>query len=90
MDKDKADVLKRVEELTNKLNSLFEQKGKSVFSRYPLTFALAVIFGFSMTSEGIKGIINQFLFLKENPLVTVFFGLLILILTGTLYKKLSK
>ncbi|MFZ2038975.1 MAG: hypothetical protein WAV11_03505 [Minisyncoccia bacterium] len=90
MDKDKADILKRIEELTNQLNSLFNQKGKSVFSRYPLTFALAVIFGFSMMSEGIKGIINYSSFLKENPLIMLFIGLLILVLTGTLYKKLSK
>lgn len=90
MDKDQIDVLKKVEELTNKINELFNQKGKSVFSRYPLTFALAVVFGISMVSEGVKGLLEGVSFLKNSPLTMLIAGIAVLTITGTLYKKLSK
>lgn len=90
MDKYQIDLLKKVEELTAQLNKLFSQKGKSVFSRYPLTFALLVIVGATMVSQGIKELLLEILLFKEQPLLMLSVGMIILILTGTLYKKLSK
>lgn len=90
MDKYQIDLLKKVEELTARLNELFSQKGKSVFSHYPLTFALLVIFGATMVSQGIKDLLLEITFFKEHSLVMLFVGILILLLTGTLYKKLDK
>lgn len=90
MDKDQVDLLKKVEELTNKLNEMFNQKGKSVFSRYPITFALVVVFGVAMVSEGIKGLLGEVPFFKESPVIMLVAGILVLIMTGRLYKKLNK
>lgn len=90
MDKEQLDFLKKIEELTSKLNQLFNEKGKSVFSRYPLTFALLVVFGVTMVTQGVKDLLLEIPFLKNQPLIMLVGGILILIITGTLYKKLKK
>lgn len=90
MDKEQLDLLKKVENLTSRLNESFGKKGKSVFERYPLLFALLVIFGATMMSQGVKEIILEIPFFKTNPLSMFLFGVFILIATGTLYKKLEK
>lgn len=90
MDKEQIDLLKKVEELTSKLNNLFNEKGKSVFSRYPLTFALLVVFGVSMVSVGIKDLLYEIHFLQNQPFMMLLLGIIVLIITGTLYKKLDK
>lgn len=90
MDKYQIDLLKKVEELTAKLNELFGKKGKSVFSRYPLTFALLVIFGATMVSQGIKELLLEIPIFKNSPLTMLLVGILVLLITGTLYKKLEK
>ncbi|MFA6251015.1 MAG: hypothetical protein WC603_00065 [Candidatus Paceibacterota bacterium] len=90
MDKEQIDLLKKVEGLTAKLNQLFNEKGKSVFSRYPLTFALLVVFGVTMVTQGIKDLLLEISLFKNQPLVMLIIGIIILIITGTLYKKLKK
>ena len=42
--KDEIDILKKIEDLTARLNQIFSEKGKNVFERYPLTFALLIFF----------------------------------------------
>ncbi len=90
MNTEKLDPLKKVEELTSKANDVFAKKGKSVFEKYPLTFALLVIIGVTLMSQGVKELIMKVSFLKTNPLLMFTMGIIILILTGTLYKKLDK
>jgi hypothetical protein len=90
MEKDQIDILKKIEELTAKLNQLFKEKGESVFSRYPFTFALLVVFGVSMISEGIKDLLGEIPFFQNQPLLMLAAGIAVLIFTGTLYKKLKK
>ncbi|ETB63885.1 TPA: hypothetical protein DIC38_01880 [Candidatus Nomurabacteria bacterium] len=90
MDKNQLDLLKKVEELTAKINEMFSKKGKSVFERYPLLFAFLVVIGATMMSQGVKDLILSINFLKFNPWAMFSFGVIILIITGTLYKKLEK
>ena len=89
MNKDELDLLKKVEELTSRLNDLFGQKSRPLLTRYPLVFTLLVIFGAIMISEGMRGILAEVVFFQIHPLVMLGIGILILILTGTLYKKLK-
>lgn len=90
MDKEQLDLLKKVEDLTAKLNQTFEKKTKPVLSRYPLLFALLVIIGVTMMSQGVKELIMKISFLRTSPLSMFITGIVILIITGTLYKKLDK
>ena len=87
---EEIDLLKRFEELTAELNKTFSKRGKNVFGRYPLTFALLIFFGVVMVTEGIKDLLKEIPFFENNPWVMFSFGLLILIITGSVYKKLNK
>ena len=88
--KGELDLLKKIEELTAKLNQIFGQKGRNVFGRYPLTFALLIVFGVVMVTDGMKEFLLQIPFFRNSPLVMIFAGLIVLLITGTLYKKLNK
>jgi len=61
----------------------------SVFARFPLLFTLLVAFGFSATLYGFFGIIDKISLLASNPFIALLTGVLILIFTGKLYKKLG-
>jgi hypothetical protein len=70
---------------------IFEKlsKGKqTAFMRYPLMFSLLAAFGLVITNDGIQGIISKVHLLNNNPYITLIIGMLILLFTGTLYKKL--
>lgn len=90
MDKDQLDLLKKVEDLTSKLNQLFNQKGRIIFSRYPLSFALLVVFGATMVTQGIKDLLLKIDIFKNQPLLMLALGIVVLIITGKVYQKLNK
>jgi len=90
MDKEHLDLLKKIEELTANLNKLFSKNGKPVFSRYPLTFALLIIFGATMVAQGVKDLILKIPFFNDRPLPMILIGIIVLIVTGSLYRKLDK
>ncbi len=85
-----VDLLRKVEELTAKLNQVFGEKGRHFFVRYPLTFAILIVFGVVMVTEGIKLWLLEIPFFKDKPYMMLLGGLLVLIITGSLYKKLRK
>ena len=64
-------------------------KRDSVFARFPLLFTLLGAFGFSATLYGFFGIIDNIQPLANNPFIALLTGVLILIFTGKLYKKLG-
>lgn len=84
-----GDILKHIEELTDRVEKTIRSFGKPVFRRYPVTFTLLGIFGFVSVQAGLLGIIERIAFLHENPIALLFFGIIILIITGTLYKWLQ-
>lgn len=84
------DLLNHIEELSSKINSIMAQRTKSIFSRYPVTFALLLLTAVIAISEGLKDIIKSIPFLADYPMRLLAIGLFILIITGTLYKKLDK
>ncbi len=61
----------------------------SFSKRYPSIFLVAVTFGVAATFFGFERIIGQVSFLDRNPLLILLLGLGVLVLTGTLYKKLG-
>ena len=60
----------------------------SVAKRYPTLFLVLVTFGVAATFFGFERIIGQITFLDQNPILILVIGLGVLVLTGTLYKKL--
>lgn len=67
---------------------LFEKK-QSVFERFPLIFTLLGAFGLVATFYGFERLIDKVDLLANNPLILLGVGVSILVITGTLYKKLG-
>lgn len=85
-----VDVLKHIENLSNKINELMKPKAHSILRRYPITFGILILFGVIALHEGLKGILEKYGLLEMNPWSLLIIGILILIVTGTIYKKLDK
>lgn len=84
------DILKHVEDLSNKVNKMMASRTEVVFRRYPITFGILILVGAISLNEGIKGLLKDFGLLSINPWYLAIFGLVLLTITGTLYKKLNK
>jgi len=85
-----VDLLKHVEDLSSKVNQMMAERTKAVWSRYPITFGLLIFLGAMAVHEGLKGLMKDFGLLDISPWYLLVVGLVILTITGTLYKKLEK
>ena len=80
-----ASVTEKEKRLIKNLNG----KKLSAHQRYPFLFTLLGTFGLVSVFYGFEGIIDRIKLLSNNPVILLIFGLSLLILTGTLYKKLD-
>jgi hypothetical protein len=62
---------------------------KGVLQRFPVVFLLAVTVGMVSLSAGIEQVLIQNNLLQDHPWFIVGFGIVILAITGTFYKKLG-
>ena len=85
-----VDLLKHLEDLSNSINQMMAPRAKNVFRRYPITFGLLILMGGIALYEGLKGVMKSLGLLEINPIYLILVGIAILIITGTLYKKLDK
>ena len=85
-----VNLLRHLEDLSNNINQMMASRTKTVFRRYPITFGLLILLGGVALYEGLKGLIREFGLLEINPFYLILTGLIILTITGTLYKKLEK
>ena len=76
-------------ETTLETEGMVAQYRKSAFQRFPLIFGLLVIVGSAATVFGIEHLLEATPLFRENPLVVLFLGLILLGFTGKLYKRLS-
>jgi hypothetical protein len=63
---------------------------QNIFARFPILFSFLVTFGIVSILYGFEGLIDTIPFLKDRPVLILLSGIIILFLTGTLYKKLSE
>jgi hypothetical protein len=75
-------------DMDSKLVERLAKSKETAFHRFPLLFAMLAAFGIVITNNGIQGLINKIPWLDNNPFVTLLVGVVILLFTGTLYKKL--
>lgn len=61
----------------------------SVLKRFPIVFSLLTTLGVATTFLGFEKLVSGIPLLNDNPLLMLIVGIIILALTGTLYKKLS-
>ena len=82
-----------IEQFDKTLRQAQEEVGKytqPVLRRYPLLFALLLAFGTAAIFTGFHFWVETTRLFHEKPLLLVLLGVIVLFLTGTLYKTLSK
>ncbi len=88
------DVVDDAQQIVNEVESVVEAKvapmRRGLVHRFPTLFLLAVTFGVSLTFFGIDNLLSQSEYLSSHPWISLFFGVGILALTGTLYRTLSQ
>lgn len=70
------------------IKKLDEQRVKAE-NKFPLVTALMATFGFVSLLYGFEKIIDSVNLLSDNPAILLVLGLVILAVTGTVYKKLN-
>ncbi len=84
------DPVLEMERMIKSIHDKFGDKTKPVLNRYPLLFAFLVTFGLASVLHGFELVTDEISFFKENPYYLLIIGVIVLLLTGTLYKKLDK
>ena len=91
-EKEKIDlnILTHIEYLSEQINTKISSRTSSILDRYPLTFGFLILFGVVAVSEGAKGILDQIGFFADNPWYLFITGVVLLVITGSLYKKIAE
>jgi hypothetical protein len=76
-------------EAEKKLLQKLVEKRMKIETKYPLLFILLVTFGAVSTLQGFQRLIDKIPLFSNNPWILLVAGLLTLLTTGTLYKKLN-
>ncbi len=84
MAREKA-LVEREKDLAQRL----AKRQEAAFSRFPLLFTLLGTFGLVATFYGFEHLIDQISIFHQNPYILLGTGLGILIVTGSLYRKLG-
>lgn len=84
------DPLKKAEEVVKKVNAKSEKISRPVLSKYPVLFGLLIIFSGSAIVHSFEIFFNRIELFHEHPVTLLALGILLLILTGTLYSTLNK
>lgn len=85
----KTPVLEPLKTVHEPIVQTLDRTRKSVFERFPLLFTLLGSFGLVATFYGFERIIDRIELLADYPFILLGVGLVTLIATGSLYKKLG-
>jgi hypothetical protein len=72
------------------MNQFMARKQRTVFRRYRLLFSLLGTFGVISILYGFDALLDKFPVMKEQPMIPLMAGVLLLVLTGSLYKRLER
>jgi len=81
--------IKKLESAGSSLSGKMRSVRDSAFTRFPLVFVLLSSFGLVATFYGFEKVIDGIPFFTNNPYMILITGILVLLFTGALYKKLS-
>ncbi len=85
-----SDPIAEFEQAIHDVNAFMGRRSRSVFEKYPLMFSLLGTFGIVTVLYGFDAILDEYPLMREQPLIPLFAGIFILVLTGTLYKRLQR
>ncbi len=83
------ETIKAVANTEKELEKVVAPVRKKVIKKHPVLFLMLVTLGFTATISGMEQLLFQIDFLQNQPIVVLIIGLVLLLLTGTLYKKLG-
>ena len=81
--------IKKLEEMGGMFTGRAKLLRDSAATRFPGVFVFLSTFGLVATFYGFEKVIDQIDFFAANPSMVLLAGILILAITGSLYKKLS-
>jgi len=81
--------IKKIESVGSSISGKMRSVRDSAFTRFPLVFVLLSSFGLVATFYGFEKVIDGIPFFTSNPYMILITGILVLLFTGALYKKLS-
>lgn len=84
------DPILQIEKMVKEIHDNVSHYTNPVLKKYPLIFAFLVTFSFAAILHSFELITDETPIIKEHPYYLMLAGVLVLILTGTLYKKLEK
>ncbi len=87
--KTSLDALKHLEDISSGVHKTMAPHAQNAIRRYPITFGLLMLLGGIALHDGLKGILRDFGLLSINPFYLLLVGVLLLSITGSLYKKLD-
>ena len=81
--------MKKKMNTNKKLIKDWEERRNYAAKKFPLGFALVATGGLIMTMSGYQKLLEKVPFLANNPWISFCVGIIVLIVTGTIYKKLG-
>lgn len=84
------DPIQRLEYETKEMDTYMRRHHRTVFGRYPFLFSLLSTFGVVSVLYGFDDILSEIPLMHEHPVIPLAAGVLILLATGSLYKRLEK
>jgi hypothetical protein len=84
------DPLEDFEQTAREMNEYMHKHNRTVFGRYPLLFSFLATFGVVCVLYGFENILNEIPLMEAYPVIPLLVGVLILLFTGTLYKRIEK
>lgn len=81
--------MQKLEKMGGSVTGGFKSVRDSAFTRFPILFVLISSYGLVATFYGFEKVIDQIAFFERHPLMILALGIITLILTGSLYKKLN-
>jgi len=82
--------IKHMEESLRDINDNTGRKTRSSLKKYPITFALLITFALVSILHGFELFFDEIPFIHNHPWILILTGLIILIVTGSVYKALEK
>lgn len=81
--------IKHLEKMGESVSGKFTHVRDSAFARFPIVFVMLSSFGLVATFYGFEKMIDSIALFNEHPSMILLVGVITLILTGALYKKLN-
>jgi uncharacterized membrane protein YhaH (DUF805 family) len=81
--------IKKLEEMSGSVTIHAKRFRDNAFSRFPILLIFLSTFGLVSTFYGFEKVIDQIEFFEKNPLMVLVTGIITLVITGSLFKKLN-